>query len=90
VLVGVTTPDADAVRVFAGIAAAGAALFALVTLAALGAGLSAMRTAARGDDLLPDPWGGAGTLEWVEEITVVSFDSPYPLRAGGSDEKDAG
>ncbi len=88
-LVGLLDPDGDVVQVFAGFAAAGAALLALVTLAALGAGLSAMRTAARGDELLPDPWGDAGTLEWVEEITVVSIDSPYPLRDGGSDEKGA-
>ena len=86
-LIGLLTTEGDTTRIFAGIAAAGAALFALVVIGALGAGVVAMRTASRGDELLPDPWGDAGTLEWLDELTVVSFDSPYPLRAGGSDEK---
>jgi len=65
---------------FAGAAAAGAALLALAVLALLGAGMKARSETGRGDELLPDPWGGAGTLEWASDaVRARTVESAYPV-----------
>ena len=73
------SPTADA-SVLAGISGFGALLVGLVVLVTLASGLRVRSEAGRGDALVADPWGGAGTLEWAEagsDPAVV--DSPYPL-----------
>ncbi len=67
-------------RAFAGISGAGALLVALVVISALGAGIKAGIDSSRGDELLSDPWGGGGTLEWIDAPAIpTSVESPYPL-----------
>src|SRR5690606_29052665 len=53
-------------RAFAAISAVGAALLALAAAGTLAGGLKARRGTSRGDELLADPWGRGGTLEWAE------------------------
>ena len=72
-----STVDASA---FAAVSGVGALLMALVTVVALGAGMKARLESGRGDELLPDPWGGGGTLEWADQESIpTSVDSPYPV-----------
>jgi heme/copper-type cytochrome/quinol oxidase subunit 1 len=78
-IVGVATPGDSAVRAFAGVAAAGGLILLLAVLGILGAGVAELVRSRRGDELLPDPWGGAGTLEWAPVGTYASVDGPYPL-----------
>jgi hypothetical protein len=80
--------DADTdPRAFAVISLIGAALLALATLGTLAGGLQARRGVSRGDDLVPDPWGRGGTLEWSDPANVpTTVESPYPLLAAESEE----
>jgi hypothetical protein len=73
-------------RAFAVISMLGAALLALATLGTLAGGLGARRGTGRGDELLADPWGRGGTLEWSDPATVPTVvESPYPLLAAESE-----
>lgn len=67
-------------RAFAGISGAGALMVGLVAFSVLGAGIMIGIDSLRGDELLSDPWGGGGTLEWAPVDAVpTSVESPYPL-----------
>jgi heme/copper-type cytochrome/quinol oxidase subunit 1 len=76
---GIATPDNNGLRAFAGISAGGALILVLAVLGVIGAAVAALFTSRRGDELLSDPWGGGGTLEWAPEGTFESIGSPYPL-----------
>ncbi|HKY16521.1 MAG TPA: cbb3-type cytochrome c oxidase subunit I [Microthrixaceae bacterium] len=79
-VVGLITPELDVVQVFEIIAAIGALLLALVVLGALAGGVATLAKARRGDDLLADPWGRGGTLEWSDAAFPIDpVESPYPL-----------
>ncbi len=76
---GISTPSDDGFRAFAGIAAAGALILLLAVLGTFGAGVVSLIKSRRGDELLADPWGGGGTLEWAPEGSFESVSGPYPL-----------
>jgi heme/copper-type cytochrome/quinol oxidase subunit 1 len=78
-IAGIATPSNNGVRAFAGIAAAGALILLLAVIGALGAGVASLIRSRRGDELLADPWGGGGTLEWAPEGAFESVSGPYPL-----------
>jgi len=70
----------SSVQPLAGIAIAGSVLLALTVLTALGLGLGAWNAARRGDELLGDPWGGGGTLEWADDgASIGTIESAYPV-----------
>jgi heme/copper-type cytochrome/quinol oxidase subunit 1 len=78
-IAGIATPSNDGFRAFAGIAAGGSLILLLAVLGTLGAGVVSLMRSRRGDELLPDPWGGGGTLEWAPEGAFASVSGPYPL-----------
>jgi heme/copper-type cytochrome/quinol oxidase subunit 1 len=74
-------------RVFAAISGAGALLMSLVLLVTIAAGIQVRTEVRRGDVLVADPWGGAGTLEWAAAESVpTSVESPYPLLDAEGDD----
>lgn len=74
-------------RLFAAISGAGALLMSLVLLVTIAAGAQVRSEVRRGDLLVADPWGGAGTLEWADaESGPASVDSPYPLLDAKGDD----
>jgi heme/copper-type cytochrome/quinol oxidase subunit 1 len=85
-LVGFTA--GDAVGPLYGVSVAGGALLLLAAAVGLAAVVGGLQQSRRGDQLLADPWGGGGTLEWApEDHQVGTVTDPYPLLAepGGDD-----
>lgn len=65
---------------FAAVSAFGAALLALAVLGVLVSGVKARSASKRGDELLADPWGGGGTLEWAtDHVAARTVESAYPV-----------
>ena len=74
-------------RVFTAISGAGALLMSLVLLVTIAAGVQVRSEVRRGDVLVADPWGGAGTLEWADAESVpTTVESPYPLLDAKGDD----